>query len=907
MSLLLLPLPLPTSLSLPLLLLLLTSLLAAIPVLQATNNSPSAPSTSPSAGPGVRILRAPESRVAPPGDEVVFVCVTSLPPERFEWSYAATSSSSRPRFRYLKPSSAKSNYNITITHDNDMSKLSVYVRTDTIGEYRCVAWFGALAVSSTTARLELASISSEAVDKHQHWRVAAGNTVLWHCGHVESNPAPSWSYYRNGIELPAASTLSDSNGTLLLSPVSTSSSGTYSCAATNTASGVRLSLPSRLELHVIAAVEAAASPQLSKGQYVRTEVLARAGETVLLLCPGVGSPPPTAVWSSPDVPGAISNNSRTRVLPYGLQISDLLPTDAGTYICYLDNGIRPTMEHLIKLLVQQAPRIVHPPSANLTNEGERMQLDCVATGVPQPEIYWLLNGESSIFDTEAEQLSNGTLILHSVQKRHASFVQCFARNSLGEHSAGTLLQVNPTQIQTGEGTGGGERGGGGGGKSSNRGGHNRKQKQMVPPSAPNVTRLSDESVMLRWHVAPNDGLPIQFFKVQYRTLTENGKRRSWQTTNENIPYGKQQRQVVKNFTSSVTGLRPDRSYRFRIMAVYSNNDNKESNTSGKFFLQRGAKLAPLAVPELERIEEYSQTAVVLHWRLASEADEQLISGYYAYYRPSASAGEYLKATIDGARSRSFQISALEPGTFYEFKLQSFSAVAASEFSALKQGRTQKPKVTTTPQPVVHSMDTTTPGHNETFNMSPLLTGTIGGGALLVLLVVSACLCLCRRRSSRGGGQQQNKPRLAELREDFVPLSACSPNKPRTRHIHITLNPLAQQQQQQQQQLPQQQQHEEKDVQDNDLGYFQRQPTDALGYTGLTRMSSSSLRRSSGGGGGANNNNLNQSADGSLSTSADSPRLQSSQSKPGRVILKQRARLSSRSENLSSGSLNSVGV
>lgn len=892
---LLLPQSLPTSL------LLLTSLLAAIPVLLANNNSPSPSASqppSPSAGPGVRILRAPESRVAPPGDEVVFVCVTSLPPERFEWSYASTSSS-RPRFKYLKQSSAKSNYNITITHDNEISKLRVYVRPDTLGEYRCVAWFGPLAVSSTTARLELASISSEAVEKHQHWRVAAGNTVLWYCGYVESNPAPSWSFYRNGIELPAASTLSDSNGTLLLSPVSTASSGIYSCVATNTASGVRLNLPSRLDLHVTAAVEPLAPPQLPKGQHVRTEVLARAEETVLLLCPGVGTPPPTAVWSSPDVPRAISNNSRTRVLPYGLQINDLQPADAGTYICYLDNGIRPTMEHIIKLVVKHAPRIVRPPSANLTNEGERMQLDCVATGWPTPEIYWLLNGESSVFDTEAEQLSNGSLILHSVQKRHASFVQCFARNSLGEHSAGTLLRVNPTQIQTGESGG---VTGGSGGKSSNRPGHNRKQKQMVPPSAPNVTRLSDESVMLRWHVIPNDGLPIQFFKVQYRTLTENGKRRSWQTTNENIPYGKQQRQIVKNFTSSVTGLRPDRSYRFRIMAVYSNNDNKESNTSGKFFLQRGATLAPLAVPELDRIEEYSQTAVVLHWRLPDAADEQLISGYYAYYRPSASAGEYLKATIDGARSRSFQISSLEPGTFYEFKLQSFSAVAASEFSALKQGRTQKPKATTTPQPAVHPMDTTTPGHNETFNMSPLLTGTIGGGALLVLLVVSACLCLCRRRSSRSSGQQQNKPRLAELREDFVPLSSCSPNKPRTRHIHITLNPLAQQQQQQ---LPQQ--HEEKEAQENDMGYFQRQPTDALGYTGLTRMSSSSLRRAAAAGvSGGNNNNLNQSSDPSLSTSADSPRLQSS-NKPGRVILKQRARLSSRSENLSSGSLNSVGV
>lgn len=36
---------------------------------------------------------------------------------------------------------------------------------------------------------------------------------------------------------------------------------------------------------------------------------------------------------------------------------------------------------------------------------------------------------------------------------------------------------------------------------------------MIPPSRPNVTRLTDESVMVRWSVPDNDGLEIYFFKV----------------------------------------------------------------------------------------------------------------------------------------------------------------------------------------------------------------------------------------------------------------------------------------------------------------------------------------------------------------------------------------------------------
>lgn len=64
---------------------------------------------------------------------------------------------------------------------------------------------------------------------------------------------------------------------------------------------------------------------------------------------------------------------------------------------------------------------------------------------------------------------------------------------------------------------------------------------MVPPSRPNVTRLSDRSVMVRWQVPPNDGLSIMFFKVQHREIeaNETGKGKSsgnrWMTSNEDIP------------------------------------------------------------------------------------------------------------------------------------------------------------------------------------------------------------------------------------------------------------------------------------------------------------------------------------------------------------------------------------
>lgn len=86
---------------------------------------------------------------------------------------------------------------------------------------------------------------------------------------------------------------------------------------------------------------------------------------------------------------------------------------------------------------------------------------------------------------------------------------------------------------------------------------------MTPPSRPLVTQLGDSSVMVRWKVPPNDGLPIQFFKVQY-SLQGRGHRggSSWMTTNEDIP------PYIRSY--EVDGLRPNHTYKYANNCYLSN-------------------------------------------------------------------------------------------------------------------------------------------------------------------------------------------------------------------------------------------------------------------------------------------------------------------------------------------------
>lgn len=55
---------------------------------------------------------------------------------------------------------------------------------------------------------------------------------------------------------------------------------------------------------------------------------------------------------------------------------------------------------------------------------------------------------------------------------------------------------------------------------------------LVPPSPPSVSRLSDTSVMVNWSVPENDGLPITFFRVQYKEVKPN--KGPWQTLDRDI-------------------------------------------------------------------------------------------------------------------------------------------------------------------------------------------------------------------------------------------------------------------------------------------------------------------------------------------------------------------------------------
>lgn len=299
-----------------------------------------------------------------------------------------------------------------------------------------------------------------------------------------------------------------------------------------------------------------------------------------------------------------------------MRITNITGNDDGIYTCNLTNTFG-SIRHLITVIYHEEPSIKCKTNTTDIKQGENLDLECLVKGTPEPNVYWLINGFSVINDSSVEAISN-KIYIRPVEKRHAGNLQIFARNSVSTVYSSITIRViplvstdtimPPPYVPKRRGKSNSTR------KPSK---HTRLPK-LIPPSKPMISRLNDESVVVRWFVPHNTGLKIQFFKVQYRELgpasqydaRNRSKGSRWKTTNADIPPN------IKDY--DVTNLKPDHIYRFRIAAVYSNNDNKLSPTSDRFHLKRldFDDKNPLPIPIITHTETVNTSSVKVFWEVS---------------------------------------------------------------------------------------------------------------------------------------------------------------------------------------------------------------------------------------------------------------------------------------------------
>ncbi|RZC36440.1 interference hedgehog-like [Asbolus verrucosus] len=724
--------------------------------------------------------------------ETKLQCQMNIEPDKFQWKFypLSTKDAFNPKAVINLTSS---NFEFVPIHkyakttEKKESDLNIVADSKKIaGDYQCLAHYGASVVASVPWRITISNSGQFPEQENIEVTVIAGNTINWRCEPpTEANPEPYIEYYHNDRYIKPSTPIQTKS--LIVPSVTTEHTGKYICKSFSSTQPITST--TFLNLKVVKSGPLQSPRFIMPPKKVYTVIK---GGSVFLECAAVGNPIPEVVWKKKY--GKI-NEKHSEMVKGGLIIKNVSSADDGVYECNQKNS-RGSISHQITLIYNEPPKIDCLLNSTDVKQGENLDLDCLVTGNPEPQVSWFLNGFSVNNDSKVEVIGN-KIYFRTVEKRHAGNLQIFARNVVKTVYSSISIKVIPLsktqEISSDKPV------------PPTKGSHRNnsrkplKHNKMVPPSKPIVSRLKDDAVDVRWTVQVNKGLPIQFFKVQYRELGpanqhdhhSRAKGSKWMTSNAIIP------SHITNY--EIDHLKSDHWYRFRIAAVYSNNDNKNSPNSEKFHLRKldFDKRNPLPIPLITKTETINSTSVKIYWKY-DPSPNITVEGFFVNYNSASSAGDYLRALVNGQDANSYVLSYLHPDTVYDIKLQSFNSNSASEYSSIMKAKTLE-VVSTTLSP---TKETAAPPDTETAGFSKLYI-IVGGGVLgvfVIVIVAVGLLLFCRKwkhkkNNSRGDRDKSgvDEHHIQADDNEYVvgpkgpPRSnGCVPSN----RITITANPLA---------------------------------------------------------------------------------------------------------------------
>ncbi|XP_014741592.1 PREDICTED: immunoglobulin superfamily member 10 [Sturnus vulgaris] len=311
------------------------------------------------------------------------------------------------------------------------------------GQYLCTA---ANALGTARLLVTLAVLASPPRIARGHQRLLtahSGTSVALAC-RAQGWPPPGISWLlANSTHLSHSSSSSASDrarvepdGTLVIRAVTVYDRGLYTCLASSPAGSDTLAV----RLQVVAA-----PPSILEEK--RQSVAAAVGQSLRLPCTARGNPEPTVHWVLPDGTalrpgeGAQPLPPRLWVLPDGtLHLGTTAPSDSGTYECIATSSTG-SDRRVVSLELQRTETLpkIASASQHLTrlSFGDRLLLNCTASGEPKPRIIWRLPSKAVVdqwhrMGSRIHVYPNGSLAIEAVTEKDAGDYLCVARNRIGD-------------------------------------------------------------------------------------------------------------------------------------------------------------------------------------------------------------------------------------------------------------------------------------------------------------------------------------------------------------------------------------------------------------------------------------------------------------------------------------------
>ncbi|XP_045142075.1 roundabout homolog 2 isoform X7 [Echinops telfairi] len=468
---------------------------------------------------------------------------------------------------------------------------------------------------------------------------------------VQGDPQPTVRWRKDDADLPRGRYDIKDDHTLRIKKATSADEGTYMCVAENRVGKVE----------AVATLTVRAPPQFVVRP--RDQIVAQ-GRTVTFPCETQGNPQPAVFWQKegsqnllfPNQPQ--QPNSRCSVSPTGdLTITNIQRSDAGYYICQAltvaGSILAKAQLEVTDVLTDRPPPIIlqGPANQTLAVDGTAL-LKCKATGDPLPVISWLKEGFTFLLrDPRATIQEQGTLQIKNLRISDTGTYTCVATSSSGETSWSAVLDVTESGATISK---------------------NYDLKDLPgPPSKPQVTDVTKNSVTLSWQPGTPGTLPASAYIIEAFSQSVSN---SWQTVANH----------VKTTLYTVRGLRPNTIYLFMVRAI---NPQGLSDPSPMSDPVRTQDISPPAqgVDHRQVQKELGDVSVRLHtpvvltpttvqvtWTV--DRQPQFIQGYRIMYRQTSGlqatlAWQNLDAKVPTERNA--VLVNLKKGVTYEIKVRPY--------------------------------------------------------------------------------------------------------------------------------------------------------------------------------------------------------------------------------------------
>ncbi|AWP10692.1 putative hemicentin-1 [Scophthalmus maximus] len=264
------------------------------------------------------------------------------------------------------------------------------------------------------------------------------NPVTFSCD-ATGIPPPSLTWLKNGRPIENSESLEMhifSGGIKLqIARSQLSDSGTYSCLASNVEGNARKSYHLTIQV-----------PPSISGSELPSEMGVLLNESIQLVCRVQGTPTPTVQWLKDGEVINKGGNKDLRISPDGstLTVIGAHSSDSGKYTCVASNTAGE--EDRIFNLNVYVPPVIDGNSGTVegltTVLDSSVNIECVATGSPPPQLNWLRNGLPLPVSSHIRLLSAGQVLrITRTQVSDGGTYTCVASNRAGVDNRHYSLQV----------------------------------------------------------------------------------------------------------------------------------------------------------------------------------------------------------------------------------------------------------------------------------------------------------------------------------------------------------------------------------------------------------------------------------------------------------------------------------